>query len=364
MRRAARGKGRLLRREHLLEPHGADEVGDRRRQRAERRDRPGALVERPGVDELREQERLADELRRHERQRRREQDVRDHRQLLRRGLHRRHQPGERRGRRGQREHPAGDHVHRVQPEVEAGDDAEVSAAAADRPEEVWLAVVVDLEDAAVGGHDLGAEEVVDREPVLAHEVAHPAAEREPADPDRGGVAEADGQSVRRRRDCHLAGGQAARRPAPPARRRRSRESPRPVRSRTIPQLHRAVAGVPVPAAAHGELERRSPARARRRAATSPASAGRTIAPGWRSNPRQEDPPRRVVAGVAGTEDAPRRARRGARRRRRAAACAPAFHAAPRVRLRCRAVRSRLSPPFRSWRRGVACPSERDDDERG
>ena len=58
---------------------------------------------------------------------------------------------------------------------------------------------VDLENAAVGGHDLGAEQVVDRQTVLAHEVADAAAEREPADPDRGRVAEADGETVRLRR---------------------------------------------------------------------------------------------------------------------------------------------------------------------
>jgi hypothetical protein len=63
----------------------------------------------------------------------------------------------------------------VQPVVEARDDADVPAAAADRPEQLGLAVGVDLEHAAVGGDDLGAEEVVDREPVLADQVAHPAA---------------------------------------------------------------------------------------------------------------------------------------------------------------------------------------------
>jgi hypothetical protein len=44
----------------------------------------------------------------------------------------------------------------VQPVAEPGHDAEVAAAAADRPEQVRLVVGVDDADAAVGRHDLGA----------------------------------------------------------------------------------------------------------------------------------------------------------------------------------------------------------------
>ena len=154
------------------------------------------VVERPGVHELREHQRLAYELRWDERQRRREEDVGDHRQLLRRGLGRCDEPGEGLGSRRQREHSTGDHVHPVKPVVEAGDDAEVAAAAPDRPEEVRVALGVDLEHAAVGGHDLGTEQVVDRQTVLAHEVADAAAERESPDPDRSRVTEADGETVR------------------------------------------------------------------------------------------------------------------------------------------------------------------------
>ena len=60
-------------------------------------------------------------------------------------------------------------------------------------------VGVHLEGFAVGRDDLGRQERVDREPELAHEVADPAAHRDPADPDRSGVAEADGQAVFGRR---------------------------------------------------------------------------------------------------------------------------------------------------------------------
>ena len=89
-------------------------------------------------------------------------------------------------------------VDRVEPELEAGRDAEVAAAAADRPEQVRIVLGVDAEELAVGGHDLGGEQVVDREAVLADEVADAAAERDPADPDRAGVAEPDRQAVRAR----------------------------------------------------------------------------------------------------------------------------------------------------------------------
>ena len=51
------------------------------------------------------------------------------------------------------------------------------------------------QDLAVRGHDLGGEQVVDRETVLADEEADSAAEREPADPDRTGVAEGRRQAV-------------------------------------------------------------------------------------------------------------------------------------------------------------------------
>ena len=43
---------------------------------------------------------------------------------------------------------------RQQLELELGDDAEVAAAAAQRPEQVGLALGVDLDDLAVGGHEL------------------------------------------------------------------------------------------------------------------------------------------------------------------------------------------------------------------
>ena len=80
---------------------------------------------------------------------------------------------------------------------------------------------------AVGEHDLGREQVVDREPELAGQVAEPAAERQPAD--AGGR-----DDPARGREAVLAG--RARRPRPRCSRRRRGRSARPGRRRR--SLHR------------------------------------------------------------------------------------------------------------------------------
>ena len=68
-------------------------------------------------------------------------------------------------RRRQDHHAADDLRDLVQAQLEAGGDAEVALAAADRPEEVRLGVLARLDDLAVGGDHLGREQVVDRQPV-------------------------------------------------------------------------------------------------------------------------------------------------------------------------------------------------------
>ena len=143
----------------------------------------------------------------HERHRRRGHDVGDGRQLLRRGLRLGDERGDDVGRRRQDQHPAHDRIDLVQPELEAGRDAEVAAAAADRPEEVRVRLGVRAQELAVRGHDLGGQQVVDREAVLADEVADAAAQRDPADPDRAGVAEPGREAVGCRRGRVFAGGQ-------------------------------------------------------------------------------------------------------------------------------------------------------------
>ena len=69
----------------------------------------------------------------------------------------------------------------VEPELELGDDAEVAATAAQRPEEIGVLGLARPDPAAVGKHDLRRFEVVDRQPVQPAEPAPSTAESEPAD---------------------------------------------------------------------------------------------------------------------------------------------------------------------------------------
>jgi hypothetical protein len=55
----------------------------------------------------------------------------------------------------------------VQAQLEGGDDAEVAAAAAQRPEQVGVLVGRGADSAAVGQHHLGGDEVVDGHAVAA-----------------------------------------------------------------------------------------------------------------------------------------------------------------------------------------------------
>ena len=81
------------------------------------------------------------------------------------------------GGRRQDQHAADDPRDLVEPELEARRDAEVAAAAADRPEQVGVGGLRRRDAGrAVGGHELGGEQRVDRHAVLADEVADPAAE--------------------------------------------------------------------------------------------------------------------------------------------------------------------------------------------
>jgi hypothetical protein len=70
---------------------------------------------------------------------------------------------------------------RVQREPERADDAEVPAAASQGPEQVGVIAGRRPDDVALGGDHLGLDEVVDGEPVLAHEPADAAAQAEAAD---------------------------------------------------------------------------------------------------------------------------------------------------------------------------------------
>src|SRR5215218_6825084 len=90
-------------------------------------------------------------------------------------------------------------------------------------------------------------------PVLADQVADPAAEGEPADPDRAGVAEPGRQAVRPGRGRVLPGGQARLRPGG-ALVGVDVQPPHPRQVQHDPALADAVAGQAVAATADGQLQ--------------------------------------------------------------------------------------------------------------
>ena len=94
-----------------------------------------------------------------------------------------------------RDEATDDHLQRVNPVRERRRDAEVAAAAAQRPEEVGVRLGTDVEHLAVGRDELDAEEVVGGEAVLRHQPAEPAAERVAGDPRRRDRAARDGETM-------------------------------------------------------------------------------------------------------------------------------------------------------------------------
>ena len=102
---------------------------------------------------------------------RRGHDVGDRGELVGRSCRRGHEGRDRLGRGRQDEHAPGRRLQGMQLEAEAGDDAEVAATTPDGPEEVRVGLGVHEPDLAVGGDELRAEQRVDGETVLAHEVA-------------------------------------------------------------------------------------------------------------------------------------------------------------------------------------------------
>ena len=88
----------------------------------------------------------------------------------------------RRGLEGMQHGTAEDARDRVRPELERGNDAEVAAAPAKRPEQVGIGVLARGDHLAGRKHDFGGEKVVDGHPVLAHQPGDPPAEGEARDP--------------------------------------------------------------------------------------------------------------------------------------------------------------------------------------
>ena len=188
-----------------------------------------------------------------ERHRRCDHDVRDRGKLLGSRLRLGDEGGDHGGRGRQDQHAADDRVDLAEAVLEPGRDPEVAAAAADRPEQVRMRLRVHVQQLPVGGHQLGCEEVVDGEPVLADEEADAASERETADPDRARIAEPGREPVRPGGSGVLDRSQTRLRPGRPAGdvdldRLQLREI------EDDPALGDAVAGEAVATAADGELE--------------------------------------------------------------------------------------------------------------
>ena len=110
--------------------------------------------------------------------------------------------------RSKRGDAAEDLAHRVQPDLERGRHAEAPAGPAKRPEQLAAAVLARGQHLAVGGHDVGAQQVVGGEAVLAREEAVAAAEREAGDADGGVRARHRREAERRGGLDHLAPGRA------------------------------------------------------------------------------------------------------------------------------------------------------------
>src|SRR5262245_65305837 len=80
--------------------------------------------------------------------------------------------------------PAHDVADLVELKLEAGDDAEVAATAAQGPEQIFVLVIARGDLPAIGENDIGRQQVVDGEPDAAGQVAYAAAQPQAAHPGR------------------------------------------------------------------------------------------------------------------------------------------------------------------------------------
>ncbi len=191
----------------------------------------------------------------------------------------------------------------VQPQLELGDDAEVAAAAAQRPVEVGVLVGAGAHAAAVGEHDAGRDEVVDGHPVAAALVGDPAAEREAGDAGLRHHAAGRREAEGRRHAVDVGPGRAALHVTPcggrPRRGPRAAPRGRPRSRRRRPPCPPRCGRRRAPRAA--DRSRTRPARSRRR----------------RRRPRSARSPPAACRSSRSTRGAPRRTRgaRGSRPRR-------------------------------------------------
>ena len=203
---------------------------------------------------------------------------------------------------GRIEHPAGDRADRVQPVAGSASRRRSCRRRRGSPRTGRVVLARRRRRTRPSAVTTSArEQVVDRQPVLAHEIADPAAERDPADPDRAGVAEPDREPVlpRRRSSARRRSGPAPAHAVSPPTSISSAVQLATGRARSRRRSCRARAAVA--AAADRKLEARCACDAMT-CATSAASTARTIAAGSRSMCAGNDLARVVVLGVTGRDD--------------------------------------------------------------
>ena len=88
-----------------------------------------------------------------------------------------------------------DRLHGMSLEQKAGDDPEIPTTAAQAPEQIGVLRLAGSHDLAAGEHDIGLDEVIDGEAMLARQVTHAATQRQAGDTCGGDNAEGDREPI-------------------------------------------------------------------------------------------------------------------------------------------------------------------------
>jgi hypothetical protein len=154
-------------------------------------------------------------------------------------------------------------LYRMQPEFELGDNAEVSAAAPQAPEQVCALGLVRPDDLPVPGHQLKGRHVVAGQAELPGEPTHPAAQRQAPHTGVRDVPRSRGHPVAQRRGVKRPQQRAALYPRPPS----LRVDPNPAHQAEIDHQAAVRHGHPertVTAAFHADLQAKLAGHAHRR----------------------------------------------------------------------------------------------------
>lgn len=141
----------------------------------------------------------------------------------------------------------------MQLELEPGRNAEVAAAAADRPEKIRMGFGIHAEAFSISGYNIGGEQRVDGEAVLADETSHTATQRDPTNPDRACIAESGRKTMGTRGSRVLSRSQSCLGPRG-ALFGIDVQSPHSRKIEHDPTVRDAMAGDAVTTAANGELQ--------------------------------------------------------------------------------------------------------------